>query len=138
MITRWCVILLTVAVAGCGGGDKAKLKGKWQMQSFVGETTKGPEETSKVVLEIGDDKTTLYVDGKMVRERPFTVNPGAKPKEIDLVDSKDLSQKSLGIYELDGDNLKLCVSEGKNAKRPSEFKPDRESRATVLTFKRIP
>ena len=41
-----------------------------------------------------------------------------------------------GIYELDGDTLKLCMEDlGKNLKRPTKLKA--QGQVAVLTFKRI-
>jgi uncharacterized protein (TIGR03067 family) len=67
----------------------------------------------------------------------FTVNPRKKPKEINITrmlpDGSDASM--LGIYELDGDTLKLCFDEfGK--KRPIEFKAQSGSKQSNFVLKR--
>jgi uncharacterized protein (TIGR03067 family) len=64
-----------------------------------------------------------------VKTIDMTVNPpkgvnGAKPETI------------LGVYELDGDTLKLCFGEGPKKGRPDELKPDGKGVA-VITFSRV-
>ena len=50
---------------------------------------------------------------------------------IDIVGGKN--DKSLGIYELDGDKLKICFAKERTG-RPTEFK--RADGVTVVTLKR--
>ena len=54
-------------------------------------------------------------------------------KAIDVIEDGDVSP---GIYELDGDTLKICVVEEGNVVRPTEMKPDAKGGA-VMTLKRV-
>jgi uncharacterized protein (TIGR03067 family) len=52
----------------------------------------------------------------------FVLDPGKKPKTIDIkfTEGPEKGNTSLGIYELDGDTLKICLTI--TAKdRPTEF-----------------
>jgi uncharacterized protein (TIGR03067 family) len=65
----------------------------------------------------GTDEITLKGEGKPVEGR-YELNPTKKPKCIDVaVDGKKL----LGIYQLHGDKLKLCLNEDPGGERPTEF-----------------
>jgi len=63
----------------------------------------------------------------------YKLDPDASPKSIDMSEGGRLSP---GIYELDGDTLKICLAEGPTATRPTVMKPD-GMRVAVVTFKRV-
>ena len=66
-------------------------------------------------------------------EGEYKLDPTAKAKAIDMTHKGRVLP---GIYELDGDSLKICVDEGDNSVRPTEMKPDCPH-AAVATLKRI-
>ncbi len=66
-------------------------------------------------------------------EGEYKLDPTAKAKAIDTTHRGHVSP---GIYELDGDSLKICLDEGDNAVRPTEMKPEGKWGA-VVTLKRI-
>jgi uncharacterized protein (TIGR03067 family) len=117
-----CVLLLTALIqARAADADQEKLQGKWTVESF--EYNGNPVERMKdATREIKDGKYTLTPKVGDVIEGTIKLDPDKKPKTIDL----DVNGNILkGIYELDGDALKLCynLSDGE---RPTEFasKPD--------------
>ena len=61
------------------------------------------------------------------------VDAGAKPKMIDLTGFPKPDVKMLGIYELDGNTLKICVGK---SKRPTEFASKPGSKTGVLVLRR--
>ncbi len=67
------------------------------------------------------------------KEGEYKLDPAAKVKTINLTKNGRVSP---GIYELDGDTLRICLAEGTAAARPTEMKPDAKSVALV-TFKRV-
>jgi uncharacterized protein (TIGR03067 family) len=124
-----CQFLLLLAVLIVGADDPAdeagKLQGTWAVVSAVG--IDAPQEAVKR-LKVVIRRETIHimapdgVDAKAaLREREkanFKLDPSKKPKAIDL--SKDPSRLSArGIYELDGDTLKLAWR--KEGPRPTEF-----------------
>jgi len=62
----------------------------------------------------------------------FTVDVSTKPKTIDIGD--DPKQSMVGIYMLDQDSLKLCLSIG--GKRPTEFATKAGDKTNLLILKR--
>jgi RNA polymerase sigma factor (sigma-70 family) len=100
--------------------DKDKLQGKWVPESVEERGKKISEEEIKeknFVMVFEGDKVTLPMkDG--AKEVEYTLAPTKKPKEIDLaVEGKTPK----GIYELEGDTLKLCFNTDPDGDRPTKF-----------------
>lgn len=73
----------------------------------------------------------------------YSLEPTAKPKEIRLttIETGGKSPKGLkmtGIYELEGDVLKLCLPNDPSQDLPKEFTAPSGSLRSVLTLKRQP
>jgi uncharacterized protein (TIGR03067 family) len=113
--------------------DREKLKGTWQAVSgeesgkaladdFV-KNYKAVFTEDKVKLAATDDKG----------EGTYSIDQTKKPKTIDIRISD--KEKAIGIYELDGDKLKLCMVEDKDGNaRPTEF--GGRDKAILIEFKR--
>lgn len=58
----------------------------------------------------------------------FKLDSAKSPGTIDATatDEAHRGEVALGIYELDGDDLKLCLSNGRTATRPTAFKGEGE------------
>jgi len=108
--------------------DKELLQGEWQ-----GTTIEMPGE----ILQIGPDKGIAYhFDGDNVKvvctlfagwsgDYVLRLDSQARPKRLDLlVKEKDGRVREndglVGIYELDGDNLRFCLAAPRDG-RPTEF-----------------
>jgi uncharacterized protein (TIGR03067 family) len=117
-------------VASVAQGDDAKkdvakkLTGTWIVESA---TLNGkeifPRKDGQVVFS-EDQVTTSPAKGKGWTQK-FTIDPSKKPNEINFefvgeVPKAFQKDRTLlkGIFELDGDSLKLCLRGGK---RPTEF-----------------
>ena len=103
-----------------------KLQGAWQVVSIETRRKARPEaEVSGLKLVIKGDSSTFEKDGKpVVGIGKLRLDPGKKPKTIDIaVTGAPEDPKGtftiLGIYELDGDSLRMCWG---GPKRPTEFK----------------
>ena len=108
-------------------GDKEKLQGVWKLTSA---TIDGKDKTAELEKHdykaiIKDDQVALGAAAD-VRVSPLVLNPATTPKQLDIL-------VSLGIYELKGDDLKICLG-GK--KRPTEFASKPGSDNVLFIFKR--
>jgi uncharacterized protein (TIGR03067 family) len=113
-----------------------KFEGAWVLVSSEHDGEKAPEELIKTAkASVKGDKVTLSVGGKTVMEAEFKVDPTKKPKTIDSTATAgpDKGKKSFGIYEMEGDTLKICYNE---KERPKEFSAKKGSGNTLDTYKR--
>jgi uncharacterized protein (TIGR03067 family) len=78
---------------------------------------------------------TVTIPIKEARKQvPFKLDPSKKPKQIDLEIME--GQPNKGIYSLEGDTLKLCVSEDENEDRPTEFATKPGTKIVLIEMKK--
>jgi len=123
--------LLWVLVAGLflAADDEAVKKeyknftGTWKFVSLEVEGMKVGEEAvkeSRLIIK-GNEFTMKSPEGNY--KGTYKVDVSKKPKQIDVAftDGPEKGKTSLGIYELDGDTYKVCISLAENKDRPTEF-----------------
>jgi uncharacterized protein (TIGR03067 family) len=138
------MILFTAALLAAAGTlagqevrkEHEQLQGNW---SFVQAEHDGhkssPDKLKALKLTIGADKLILRGDKGM--EYAYKIDPAKKPKTIDVTprDGPDKDMVLQGIYELDGDELKFCISKpGRD--RPTEFVSKENSGLVLIVLKR--
>ncbi len=124
--------------------DKEMLQGTWNVVNVDTGGPIQPKEISKdQILVFTRDKLVINYDDGSSREMTYQLDPKQKPRAIDLspTDEREKGYTFKGIYELDGDRLKLYYSRNvaPDAERPAQFEPkgeDRGMRSYVL--KRAP
>jgi uncharacterized protein (TIGR03067 family) len=129
--------LIAAAAAGATkpGDDLAALKGSWKVADslqagrgdFLKPFQKGGKATDAVRVE--GDKLQFLLGKETLSEFSVKLDPSKSPPTIDLVSGKDTY---LGIYELKGDTLRLCLVEGK--KRPTDIKGTKEGTKSVVAL----
>jgi uncharacterized protein (TIGR03067 family) len=156
-MTKLAIVMATVlAVGGFTGvagllylwaappqakSDQDKLQGAWKVvAATVDGDNDGPEvERIKNVLDpvFRGDKLTIREDNV----NDFKLDPSKTPKQIDIFPNsgpaKEQNQFIRGIYELNGDDLKLCVGPP-GADRPAKFASEKGSEIRLVTLKRQP
>jgi uncharacterized protein (TIGR03067 family) len=140
---RLVAVLIVFSIAGSvpAGGDKAakkelkKLEGTWVLVSGEKNGKELPEEilkNSKLVIA-GNKHIVNIGDERFVGTHEL--DPSEKPKTIDAVDGPDKIKKMFGIYEVKGDQFKVCFAEpGKD--RPTEFTGKEGSGCFIHVWKR--
>ena len=136
------VMLLLGAALAIGADDKKddaakeelkKLQGTWLLVSGEEDGKKLADDGVKTIKAVvKGDMLTIYFGDKAL-DATITVNPSKKPKEIDTFTTVD-KKKSVAIYELDGDNFKICV--GLKGERPQEFTAKKDSGCALYVYKR--
>jgi uncharacterized protein (TIGR03067 family) len=117
-----------------GADDRAELeRGEW---AVVKVSTRGKElpparlQALDMRMVFQGDTLTQKTGGANARPSTFRLNTNGRPKELDW-GLKDVVQ-SLGIYQLDGDTLKIAMGRGT---RPKGF--DSDNNSVVYTLKRV-
>jgi uncharacterized protein (TIGR03067 family) len=136
------VAALTIGTA-CAQDDTSKkelkkLEGTWATVSIeaAGQKVTDEEKIKNRKLSTTGDKYRLQVGDETV-QGTIEINPSKKPKTIDVKpDSGTNKGKTLlGIYEMDGDSLKVCLAPaGKD--RPTAFTTAAENGHQLVVYKR--
>jgi uncharacterized protein (TIGR03067 family) len=116
---------------GKGKSDQDLFQGRWSVVALEKGGVEVPKElTKEAAAVIKGNKITIELLGE-TKEVVFKLDPTKKPKAIDLkFEGKDFE----GIYELNGETLRVCVPTEAGTKRPKEFQS--EGDMLLATFKR--
>jgi uncharacterized protein (TIGR03067 family) len=116
--------LFAIAVVGLSATmslaqeDQAKLEGKWKLTRYERAGEEKPQLKNDVAV-ISGGKLTFPALGKNL---PVKLDAAKTPKHIDLMNAgTNKRQTWSGIYELEGDTLKICIQTGSDQTRPREF-----------------
>lgn len=113
--------------------DFSAIQGTWQAVLFESEKKELPQEiVSRIQFEIREDNIVIYGN---YRDRDdtltvaYTIDPSKSPKHFDISDGRPL----LGIYELSGNELKLCFAESDDdTDRPKNFDTTTQSDTSLI------
>src|SRR5262249_44389337 len=132
LMTLFCV--LGLAVSGGSGtlaDDKAdlekevkKFQGAWTFESSEAGGKELPaSELKGFILIFEGDKHTVKKGDEVIQVGTQKLDPSKLPKAIDvtLTEGPMKGAVMLGIYEINGDTLKVCF-DAQGKKRPTEFK----------------
>src|SRR5262245_16803065 len=121
--TFYLLVAVNISLGKPGDQPKAdptkeelnKLNGRWVAITFEKDGQKAPKEAFKG-LEFRFDGDSLVIKGafKDTRQLPnkVRIDPKVKPKSINYANLGTPKNPLKGIYELDGDRLKLCITIG--------------------------
>ena len=126
-----CALVLGQSQARAADPDVAALQGKWLVESFAYNGS--PVEAMQgATREIKDDKYSLTPTAGEAINGTIKVDSTKKPKQIDL----DVNGRTLkGIYEIQGEMLKLCYRLNGD-ERPTEFDSKPDSGAVLVIHRR--
>jgi uncharacterized protein (TIGR03067 family) len=118
--------------------DLKRLQGEWSIASAQeGGKEQADEQSKKVSIVIHDDVFSFKAEGQpKTLDMKMKLDPKASPKAIDLTSTITEGATSFGIYEMNGDELKVIWS--RNAKpRPDAFSTKAGDDRIFLIFKRL-
>lgn len=147
LVTLFCALGLVVSGgAGTRADDTAdvqkelkKFQGDWTFESSESGGQKLPADLLKgLILTFDGARHTVKNGTEVIQAGTQTIDPSKSPKAIDvtLTDGPMKGAVMLGIYEIDGDTLKVCFDTG-GKKRPTEFKSPAGSETFVNVHKRV-
>jgi uncharacterized protein (TIGR03067 family) len=121
------VVLAVGLLIGADKKDEAKkelkkFQGEWVPVSVEINGKAIPEEAIKNVKVTVKGNKLTFTEGGTTIEGTFTLDPTRKPKQIDgkAKGPQGKEVKTIGIYELDGDKLKICDTLA-GGERPRKF-----------------
>jgi uncharacterized protein (TIGR03067 family) len=143
MLGLGCLVA-TLTMGTAGAQDDAakkemkKLEGTWATVSIeaAGQKVTDEDKIKTRKLTTKGDKYTMKVGDETV-QGTVEINPSKNPKTIDIKPDtgSNKGKTLLGIYELDGDNLKICLAlPGKD--RPTVFATAAENAQQLVVYKR--
>jgi uncharacterized protein (TIGR03067 family) len=124
-------------IAGLGP-DLQKLQGTWSVVRVeVGGAKLPPALVSKARWTVTGNRAVMQMAGATEKEE-IILNSSKSPKTIDLVglEGLDRGKTQRGIYELSGDDLKVCLTESPAAPRPAAFETKKGDNNQLVVFKR--
>jgi uncharacterized protein (TIGR03067 family) len=117
----------TVVVAG-------QLRGTWVAVSMEQGGRKEQAPKDRELVFTFDAGKLIIIEGKHTEEGSYTINEAKALKEIDLIPPMGIKEATIkGIYQIDGDTLKLAFNRG--GARPTGF-DGKDNDGGVIIFKR--
>lgn len=119
-----CLSCIASPLTAAEADDAKKLAGVWRGFVVEGRGDRPNQRRMRIELTIkGDTITGLQDGGKDLGEGTFTLKWSRDGKHLDATRTKNpgRGQTYRGIYALDGDTLKWCVSNPPGRDRPSEL-----------------
>jgi uncharacterized protein (TIGR03067 family) len=129
--------LLVLAAADEPNADSNKIQGKWEVVSRTFDGRKSSAQDASVSHYIFTPDKMQIVDRDSGRRFDFSfrLDPFKTPRSIDMSGAD--GKIAPAIYELDGDNLTLCIPEIDAKTRPTKFKADQGSKLALIVLKRV-
>lgn len=111
--------------------DAERIQGTWLVTTgvFVGFLVPQDRLRESKTKYVFDKDAIALVEEDPPKSKPtdkgrYRLDPSKSPKTIDLMDVKTGEVVAVGIYQLKGDELQLCLfHDNKEKNRPTEFKP---------------
>ena len=131
--TLFAIVLVTLTSVAKAEKDLDKFQGTWEVVSAARGGEKAPAERLKQMEIVIKEKTMeIRIEGRAVETATIKIDSSKDPKTIDF-QAKDRAENepSRGIYQFDGDTLKLCLRK-RGGKRPTEFATKADERGLVL------
>jgi uncharacterized protein (TIGR03067 family) len=123
-------------VADKGETDRDKIQGAWQIESLQENGKAAPDEKAITEVVIKEDKIIFkYAKLKHEAINTFHLDGSKKPKCVDVT-FPGRKEPYQGIYQLEGDTLKMCWTTNPDRERPNAFATEEKSGRRLMILKR--
>src|SRR5947209_5324739 len=132
LLAAWA---LAVADAPADGAKKdlERMQGDWACDSYTTDGMELPADSAQALFRtVKGDTYAVFRFKKQIGKGTLKLDAGKKSKAIDALPSGS-DRPLLGIYDLDGDTLKLCFA-GPGMDRPTAFTADAGSGRTLTVW----
>lgn len=118
--------------------DQDLLQGTWRVTKFLApDKDVGDIALQQLALSMRFDGNDLtIIKGDKEAKGRYTIDTKTNPKQINLTIFDQTLGTGLGIYQLDGDELRLCLAEDKIG-RPTSFDPKVHPTAVAVWLQRV-
>jgi uncharacterized protein (TIGR03067 family) len=134
------ILLVLSTVLMAADSELDKLKGSWEAISFTIDGMERKVDSSAAEFKIEGDKVTQVNPNGTTVSGTISVDPSKNPKEYDLqFDPFRNGVKSplmRGIYDLNGDILRMCCTWSPDRERPRFFKAEKGDSCRITIYKR--
>lgn len=134
-------VLLTAAEGAkddAAAEDLKKMQGDWVVVSMEVDGMKIPDDDAQALFRtVKGDQYTVSRYRRAAGKGTIKLDATRKPRAIDALPAKAAGKARpvLGIYEFDGDKLKLCFA-SPGADRPTQFSAKEGSGNTLTVWQR--
>jgi uncharacterized protein (TIGR03067 family) len=118
--------------------DQKQMQGTWEVVEVVDNGAAAPKDSlAKLSVEVRENQMR-FKGPEGVRELIFTLNPSTQPKAMDATPADGPKQGKMlrGIYEVQGDSLKVCLVHLDDKERPDKFESEQGSARLLFVLKR--
>ena len=118
---------------------KDALQGTWVAESAE-RNGQAADDLRGHQLTFAGDRFTIRSKGKVIYQGTYTIDPSAKPATIDFRNTAgEMKGKTwLGIYEMEGEALRICDNADEVAKgRPEAFVTGASSGRVLISLRRV-
>jgi uncharacterized protein (TIGR03067 family) len=140
-MTRVVLLLLAAGALAAadappeGKKDLERMQGDWAADSYVVDGMKLPDDDAQALFRtVQGDAYTVSRFNKVAGKGTFKLDATQKPKAIDALPA-GRDKPLLGIYEFDGDRMKLCFA-APGQGRPTAFTSEAGSGHTLSVWVR--
>jgi uncharacterized protein (TIGR03067 family) len=122
--------------------DFQQMQGAWEVQEVVQDGERAADASMVKMVIIKDDQFAFRYWFPLSKEfgdlvHRFKIDGSTNPKRIEMT-SKEDGSVHVGIYELDGDTLKVSFSRSDLRNPPSDFTCLKGSDRRLFVLKRAP
>ena len=118
--------------------EQEKLQGVWAAQEVTIGGQELPKELTKTIrLTLKGDRYEVPTPNNMLDKGVVILDPTTTPRSMSIKgeEGPNKGKTMLAIYELNGDELKVCY-DIKGEKTPASFTPDSNSQLLLIRYKR--
>jgi uncharacterized protein (TIGR03067 family) len=138
MLLIWAALLPAAADSPANDAsakDLAKMQGDWMVASITRDGHKlSDDEAQTLFRTVTGDKYTIFNFSKPISKGTFKIDSTKTPKTIDSTRAGAAKSPAiLGIYEFEGDTLKVCNA-APGMPRPTSFEAKEGSNHTKIVW----